>query len=429
MHFNKILKNTIIWKLLNTVFVFFINILMVRLLGVSDSGIFFYNITILSLLILSLSWSLETGITYYTVKENVAIRSVLHIVIPILMLQSLLTWFIILKIHLSISNLAAIMFVLGNLCYLYFSALFYAKKWFILLNTISCIVNFLIILSLLFNWYFFNNGYIDQQYYTLIYISAIAFQAVLLVLILVFKPDKNEVRSVILQPLRKKIFAYSTVAFISNIVFFLVTRIDYFFVEKYCSTEALSNYVQVSKFGQIVILIPSIIAGMVFPYSANKTDVFSLQNVQQLCKTISLFFIPFTLVVILTGSWILPFIFGNGFNLMYKTLLLYLPGFYALSIISVLAAYLAGKKHLSVNLIAALIALIIVVIFDFFLIPIWGINAAALISSVAYAVCGYYIIRFYKIKFDCDPSTFFSFKKHDIVDILSRLKNLKPVIK
>ena len=427
MHFNKILKNTIIWKLLNTVLVFFINLLMVRLLGISESGIFFYNIALLSFLILSLSWSLETGLTYYAVKENVIIRSVLYILIPLLIFQGLLSWLIIRNIHLSISNLAAILFVLGNLCYLYFSALFYAKKWFVLINTISCSVNFLVIFSLLFNWFFFNN--INQQYYTLIYISGIAFQAVVLLIILVLKPNKTEVRSVILQPLVSKIFTYSSVAFISNIVFFLVTRIDYFFVEKYCSTDALSNYVQVSKFGQLVILVPSIIASMVFPYSADKTDVFSLHNVQQLCKTISLFFIPLTAMVVLTGGWVLPFIFGKGFNLMYVALLLYMPGFYALSIISVLAAYLAGKKHLTVNLIAALLALIIVVTGDFLLIPVWGINAAATISSVAYIVCGCYIIRFYKIKFDCDPRIFFSFKKQDIFYILTRLKNLKPITK
>ena len=429
MHFNKILKNTIIWKLLNTVFVFFINLLMVRLLGISESGIFFYNITILSLLVLILSWSLESGITYYTIKENVNLQSILHILIPILIFQSLLSWLIIQNIRLSISGLTAILFVLGNLCYTYFSALFYSKKWFILINTISCSVNFLVILLLLFGWFFFNSEIINHQYYTLIYILGITFQAVLLILVLVLKANKTKVQPIVLQPLIRKIFTYSSVAFISNVVFFLVTRIDYFFVEKYCSIDALSNYVQVSKFGQLLILVPSVIASMVFPYSADRNDFFSLNNVQQLCKTISFFFIPITIMIVLTGSWILPLIFGKDFNLMYIAMLLYIPGFYALSIISVLAAYLAGKKHLSVNLIASLLALIIVVTGDLLLIPVWGINAAASVSSLGYISCGCYMIRFYKIKFNCAPSTFFSFKKRDIFYILTQFKNHKPVTK
>ena len=429
MHFNKILKNTIIWKLLNTAFIFFINLLMVRLLGVSESGIFFYDITILSFIILVLSLSLESGITYYTVKENVSTRSVLYILIPFLLFQILLSWLIIKAIHLSISNSVAILFVFGNLCYTYFSALFYAKKRFILINIISCGVNFLVIIFLSFGSLLIDNAYINKYYYTFIYILGIAFQVVLLALILVFKPNKSKVQPLILQPLATKIFTYSSVAFISNIVFFLVTRIDYFFVEKYCSTDSLSNYVQVSKFGQIIVLVPSIIASMVFPYSADKADVFSLHNVQQLCKTISFFFIPLTILVILTGGWILPFLFGKGFNLMYVALLLYMPGFYALSIISILAAYLAGKKYLIVNLIAGLLALIIVVIFDLLLIPIFGINAAAAVSSIAYIACGCYIIRFYKIKFNCTPGTFLSFKKQDVFNILTRIKNLKPIIK
>lgn len=419
MHFNKNFKNTISWKLLNTVFIFVINLLLVRLLGVSESGVFFYDITLLSFLILVLSWSIESGITYYVVKDNAVIRSVVTILFPLVAFQVLLSWLILRYIHLSIPLFFALLFVLGNLCNSYFSAVFYAKKWFVLLHIISCCINFLVILFLVYGYLFLGAEY--HLYYSAIYIAGIAFQAFLLVLIILFRYRKGDTVPVNFKPLVIKIFTYSSVAFISNMVFFLVTRIDYFYVEKYCSPIALGNYVQVSKFGQLLILVPSIIAGMVFPYTADKRKSITLQKIQQLCKMISLLFIPVTLLFILTGNWILPFIFGKGFSLMYVAMLLYMPGFFALSIISILAAYLAGEKHLNANLTASVLALIIVIVGDVLLIPFFGINAAAAVSSIAYIACGCYLLYFYKVKYNCTSTAFFLFKRRELIYILKQL--------
>lgn len=420
MHFNKNFKNTISWKLLNTAFIFFINLLMVRLLSVSESGMFFYDITLLSFLILILSLSIESGITYYAVKDNTIIRSILTILIPLLTFQVFLSWVVIRNVQLSISMFFALLFILGNLCNNYFSAIFYAQKWFVLLSIISCCVNFLVILALICSYFYLGNGDNSHLYYKTIYISGMAFQATLLVLILGFKFRKSKAVPVNLKALITNIFTYSSVAFISNMVFFLVTRIDYFFVEKYCSSFALGNYVQVSKFGQLLILIPSITATMVFPYSADKTQRFTLQKVQQLCKSITMFFIPVSLLFVLSGYYVLPFIFGKGFNLMYVALLLYMPGFFALSIISILAAYLAGENYLIANLVASVLALIIVIIGDVLMIPLLGINAAAAVSSVAYIACGCYLLHIFKVKYNCRSASFFYFKKEEIFYIFKQ---------
>lgn len=160
---------------------------------------------------------------------------------------------------------------------------------------------------------------------------------------------------------------------------------------------------------------------MVFPYSADKTQSFSLEKVQQLCKTVTMFFIPVALLFVLSGYNVLPFIFGKGFNLMYVALLLYLPGFFALSIISILAAYLAAQKFLQVNLGASILALIIVIIGDVFLIPLLGINAAAAVSSVAYIACGCYLLHIFKVKYNCSPTSFLYFRKEDFFYILKQL--------
>jgi O-antigen/teichoic acid export membrane protein len=417
MHFNKTLKHIIVWKVVNTILLFLINLLMVRLLGVSKSGDFFYDIAVLSFLVLIISWSLESGIIYYCSKDDRTIPSLVVFVLLLLIIQALISVVVLKNAALIISNYLSVVFVLSNITIIYFSAFFSAKKMFIPFNIISCIVNFITAIILCCCWMDFQLIAIFKNYFTDAYIFSFTVQAFLFVMIILFDSKEIKVNLTKASPLIKNIFTYSSFAFISNIIFFLVVRIDYFFVQKYCSAAALSNYVQVSKCGQLLILIPAIIAGIVFPYSAGSSHDMPLKKVQQLCSTITVIFVPVIILIILTGSWILPWLFGGGFNLMYVTLLLYLPGFFSLSIIAVLAANLAGKKLLNASIVASLMALIIVVALDVLLIPSGGIYAAAIASSLAYIACGLYLLWFYKTKFKCSIADFFSLSTKEMRNI------------
>ena len=210
----------------------------------------------------------------------------------------------------------------------------------------------------------------------------------------------------------------------------MVIRIDYFFVQKYCSSIALGNYVQVSKFGQLLVLIPAVIGSIIFPYSAGSNSAMPVSKVQELCRIITIIYIPVIIAIILTAWWILPWVLGQGFNLMYMALLLYLPGFFSLSIITVLAAHLAAKTLLKANVLAAVIALVVVVTGDILLIPVAGINAAAAVSSIAYILCLLYLLWFYKKIFNCRMLDFFSINTAEITNIFNHLKKIiKPSIK
>lgn len=422
MSFNKILQHTIAWKFANTILMLLINLLMVRLLGVAGSGAFFYDITVLAFLLLLLSGSLETGVTYYASKDNAGIAPAVIFLLPLLLLQGLISWLVLSYIKFLIPVSYTVAYIMGNLTFLYFTSFFYAKKWFIYLNIITCSVNFCVVLLLLYCWLFSSWGIARQGYIMFIYIGNIVAQAIIVVLVILLDIKINKIAFTGVSPIAKKVFAYSSIAFISNVAFFLVTRIDYFFVEKYCSAEALSNYVQVSKFGQLLILVPSIIASVVFPYSSG--GALGMGKVQQLCRGITLAFIPVAITIVLTANWLLPWIFGKGFNFMYVALLFYLPGFFWLSIIAVLAAHLAGKKLIRADMLASILALVLVVAGDILLIPIAGINAAAAVSSIAYMACGAYLLWFCKRKFNSNAIDFFAIKKEEVSRMVQSIRKI-----
>jgi O-antigen/teichoic acid export membrane protein len=68
-----------------------------------------------------------------------------------------------------------------------------------------------------------------------------------------------------------KLIKYCLTAFGANAVFFMVYKIDYLFVNysPVCTAADLGNYIQVSKIGQLMLLVPQIIASVVFPRTAS----------------------------------------------------------------------------------------------------------------------------------------------------------------
>ncbi len=429
MHFKKALKYSFFGKVLNTLLIFVINLLLVRILGVQNSGLFFYSITILGLFMLLLSCSLESGITYYASKNENITAPIIALVFPWLIIQAVVSLVLLNKVHLYFTNNLAVAYVLSNLIILYFTALFYAKKWFGALNFILVVVNSVLTCLLCYEYFYKPAAASLRQWYYLspvkLYVYTFCVQAVLLVFyflahtkIVIFNPFKNV-------GLTKNIFKYSLFSFISNVLFFLVTRIDYFFVQHYCTEVALSNYIQVSKLGQLILFLPSVIATVIFPYSSMNEHNAYINKVQLLCRIVIWFFILVFGFALLTGYWLFPWLFGKDFGMMYVAMLYYLPGFFSLCIVTVLASHLGGKGMIKANLNATIAALIVVVTGGVIAIPCFGINAAAAVSSLGYFVCMLYLLWIYKIKMQCAIIDFFSVSIKDLrlIGLLVKSKN------
>ncbi len=450
MQFTKALQNTIVWKILNTTLSLFINLLMIRIMGAAYSGEFFYAITTLSLCVLLLSGSLESGIIYYGSQSEINIPALSFFLLPWLLLQALMAYKVMQFLPIGLYRPLSWVFVIANVAIIYFSALFYTRKWFLFLNLIIAFVNAALVIILccvyaryggefgkLLNHEKLQGDHIiithltgDKQgqkgiYYAgFAFISGFALQALLLFAYFYMRLDFKIFSFTLSRPLLKKVLRFSAVAFVSNVIFFMVSRLDYFYVERYCNPIALSNYMQVSKIGQLLVLIPTMIATVIFPYSSGAAEGEYLPQLQSVCRTVSVFFMPAALLLIVSGYWLFPWLFGEGFGQMYQAILYYLPGFYALSMVTLLASFLAGRAKLSVNLVGSLLALIVIATGDVLLIPLLGINAAAAVSSVGYFACGIYQLRYYKRTFNCSITDFFVPRKNELIDLFMHFKKM-----
>ena len=218
-----------------------------------------------------------------------------------------------------------------------------------------------------------------------------------------------------------KIFRYSSLAFLSNVVFFILYKIDYWFVNRYCNPDELGNYIQISKVAQMFFILPAILAGALFPLIAGN-HIGKIENtLKVISRTIFFLYLLGCGVLIIVGKWLFPFVFGESFSGMYQPFLFLIPGILALSTLYTLTAYFSGKNKVSVNLMGSFLALIVIVAGDALLIPKYGIIAAASVSSLGYIT--YHIFVLY---------TFNRIHRSGVVDFfyfrLSDLKKLKESV-
>jgi O-antigen/teichoic acid export membrane protein len=419
MNFRQVIIQHVFWRGLYFFSILVLNVIVSRYFKAGGSGWIYYVMNNLSFLLLIISLSLESGCAYYASKGEINLQKISLFC---------LVWSF-LATALSLAALIGIFpalypdpgsrpeFIFGCSCYIlgvllttYFVALFFAKQVFMLPNIILLSVN--IILSLLIMVFQGTSSF--ASHFVTIYFISFLLQGFLIVsaFFLQFKGWKGWglPRGMEL----KKIFHYSLLALMVNIAFFLVYRVDYWFVKRFCSPADLGNYIQVSKIGQVLVIVPSIIASTIFPFVSGGQKE-ELQKILQTLTRILLFGIGILCIVLaIVGKWAFPFIFGKSFSEMYTLFLLLVPGILALAAHYPLTAYFAGKKMIGVNIRGAFCALVIIVTGDLFFIPVWGVQAAPLISSLGYATYYLYVLFVFRKLYPAALIEFFAIKKSDL---------------
>ena len=425
MRLQKLIFQNIFWRGLYYLSALVLNIVISRYLKAESSGWMYYLINNLSLLLLVTGISLESGATYYTSKNITNSRAIAAFcffwamtatIISALCLTLFPNFF---SGHVDLSKeyfFASVAYVLGFLLINYFNALFFARGDFFIPNFILLASNLIIISSTLL----FGKKELFAGNFIVIYFFSFLLQGLLLALIY-FLVSERTADSLSFSEV-KSISKYSLIALSANIIFFLVYRVDYWFVKMYCSKHDLGNYIQVSKLGQVFLLVPTMIATIIFPNTASGIK----KDIENDLKALSrfLFATYFALIIIITlfGKTIFSIVYGPSFDEMYKPFILLSPGILSLSTQALLSAYFAGKNMLSVNIKGALIALVIIAFCDFWLIPSFGINAAAAISSAGYIFYMLYSILVFKNETNSNWSDFFFLKRADLTRITGIFK-------
>lgn len=180
----------------------------------------------------------------------------------------------------------------------------------------------------------------------------------------------------------------------SIIAQFLNYRLDVFLVGFFLSPAEVGFYALAALLAERLWEIPNAIQLILMVrVSANNETAVPLTN--QANRIIAALMALLCIVIALASYPLILVVYGTDYLPMVSAFVLLVPGIWSLSIGKVLAAYVAGMGRPELATYSILSSLAVTIILDLLLIPLFGINGAAITSSVSYTVYTAVLVFFY----------------------------------
>ena len=198
-------------------------------------------------------------------------------------------------------------------------------------------------------------------------------------------------------------FSFALPCYLGNLTQFLNYRLDLFILGVLAGYAAVGRYSLAVSLGQMIWLLSTSAASVLLPKiaaSSNGSDDTSqatqaIQNTNRLNRLILTASVISALCLGVAASQAIPLLYGEAFWPSFPALVLILPGIAVFSTVNILAAYIAGIGQPRLNLLVAVVALVVTVSLDLYLIPRMGILGASLASTASYTVSAIFTIIIY----------------------------------
>ena len=410
----KALLDSFIWRGIHFISIAILNILVARYYEAAQSGQIYFITNNFYFVLLVGNLSLDSSMTYFSSGKKLPSEKLASFSLSwpfvVTFFSMVCTSFLIMNHQIRGTKtfllFAGTTYALGVSLTNFFNSLFYARQQFAIPSIYLSVVNIIVILLLPF----FAAGHfgLNREIFLYVYFFQFIVQGAGLVwLYFTYYPQKGLWQYPGLKEI-KMIFGYAFVALSANIAYYLINRVDYFFVAAWCSPKSLGNYVQVSKMGQLLLIIPTIISGAVYPLASAGEKVEMIKPIVKMTGVFVLLYIGIIAVSYLYSNKIFIWLFGKTYDEMFVPFLIFLPAIFFLSIHIIIAAYFGGKNNVFYNVASTAAGLTVVVVGDILLIKKMGIEGAAIASLLGYGTTFMVSMILFIKKTGTSPSEFFS---------------------
>jgi O-antigen/teichoic acid export membrane protein len=238
MQFKNLLVQSLLWRGAYFISLLLVNVFLSRFLQASGIGWVYYLSNIFSFIQLLASLSIESAISFYAAGSLISYNKLLWFSIAwsffstLVAVGSIILYFTCSGNHFEGNQqqyiLYATSYIGGILLTNFSTSLFYAQRNFLLPNLIIVLINFIFIFLIPKTSY----PFIQISSVTLLNIYFLLFfiQGFILMICFIIKNKSWHQFSIPTLNELKRLFRYSFFAFAANIIFFLVYRIDFWFV-------------------------------------------------------------------------------------------------------------------------------------------------------------------------------------------------------
>jgi len=185
----------------------------------------------------------------------------------------------------------------------------------------------------------------------------------------------------------KDIIKYGLKSYPGTIAQFLNYRLDFFLVAYFLSFEQVGLYALAINWSELIFYLPDSMAMVLFPTIASSK---SIKDSNELTAIMTKAVIIITLIgsifICLFAGKLIPFLYTDKFLNSIYPLFILLPGVIMLSVWKVIIADLAGRGFPQYKSITSTIGVVSNVMLNIVLIPLYGINGAAIATAISYSL-------------------------------------------
>lgn len=265
-------------------------------------------------------------------------------------------------------------------------------NWFNLLNVSQYVLHFLFLLILIYGFQYVEiENYFTAQilcYLVLFIISAF----------IVFKGFKFNSIS-----FSKKVFLesfhYGWKSQLSAFIQFLNYRLSYYFLDLFKGISSVGIYSIGVAFSEAIWVVSRSLSLVLYSEVINENDSeTAIRRTKISLKFSFIITLVFTCFLLLIPESFFSFVFGKDFGETKLVILLLSPGIVAIGLSNIVGHYFAGINELRILNVKSLIGLLITIVGSYYLVPIYGISGACIVTSISYLVSSIILFRkFYAI--------------------------------
>lgn len=183
----------------------------------------------------------------------------------------------------------------------------------------------------------------------------------------------------------KSSYGFGIRVFISSLFILLLVRSDIIIVKKMLGFSDVGIYSIGAQIVDMLQVASNLVGGLLLvKLSDTDDDTVKWLVMKKLLMVFGVFLTIANLGFVLLGKVVLATMFGSQFVPAYFVYLWLIPASYGLSFGSLFNQYLNSKGFPIISIILPAIALALNIVLNLLFIPIWGINGAAISTSIAY---------------------------------------------
>lgn len=420
MNFGKALTETFFAKGLVVVLGFLVSVLLARFFSVEELGIFNYIMSWIGIVLIVGTMGLTSTIAYYSARKRESEGTIISVSIYgslVMGVISLLIFYGIFKIFPAILKDVEVMVLwVGLLAIPGFLMLNFLRSYYLgiqkirsynMIDIANRVIPVIAIIGAL--------AVFGKTIKTVIAIQTCLYFIIIIYQLFNFSLKKRKSENSINKTLVKRLFTLGFRPYLITLLSFLVLRIDVLFINFFEGMTGVGIYTIAVMVAEYILILPNIIGDLLFTYVANLKD----QDFDITSKILRINSVVMFLIILgmaLGGKIFLEIAFGVAYLESYRPFLYLLPGIYAFGLAMVITNDFSARGYPWFQTLVWIPALVINIVGNFYLIPIYGITGAAISSSLTYWFVFLGLLFYYLRKYDNSLGSLFINRK-DILEL------------